>query len=204
MPPTEKPCRACGRVLPLASFNRYRQNADGRQHKCRQCFAAYNAQRAAAFAQRAADLPPTKFCTRCERTLPASAFYRVRSAKDGLSGYCRECCARYARSPTGRDVQAKQRGSRKRRLWAAEYKAAGGDRANAGRHRGRYPERIAARWALREAVRTGRIARADRCEGCGARARTEGHHHRGYDRAHWLDVQWLCKRCHAVVDRKPT
>ena len=28
----------------------------------------------------------------------------------------------------------------------------------------------------------------------------EGHHHKGHDREHWLDVIFLCKRCHAALD----
>lgn len=37
--------------------------------------------------------PATKWCSRCERTRPASAFYRNKRRRDGLQTYCSECKA---------------------------------------------------------------------------------------------------------------
>lgn len=59
-----------------------------------------------------------------------------------------------------------------------------------------------ARRAVHNAVRRGALTKKP-CLRCGfdedARL-IEAHHYRGYDREHWLDVQWLCSRCHAEVD----
>ncbi len=39
------------------------------------------------------------------------------------------------------------------------------------------------------------------CEACGE-LEVEGHHHKGYDREHWLDVIWLCIVHHVQAERK--
>jgi hypothetical protein len=35
--------------------------------------------------------PLMKVCSRCERSLPFSAFYRNKSKRDGVESYCKEC-----------------------------------------------------------------------------------------------------------------
>lgn len=56
-----------------------------------------------------------------------------------------------------------------------------------------------ARVAMAYAVRSGRLVRGP-CVVCGD-PNTEGHHHAGYEREHWLDVTWLCMPHHKVVHR---
>ena len=58
-----------------------------------------------------------------------------------------------------------------------------------------------ARRAVHNALRSGKLSKAP-CELCGIDDERvlEAHHYQGYDEAHWLDVQWLCVRCHAKVD----
>ncbi len=33
----------------------------------------------------------TKFCPKCEQTLPTTSFFKNKSRRDGLQGYCKEC-----------------------------------------------------------------------------------------------------------------
>ena len=40
-----KTCSECGRSLPLSEFNKNRNNKDGYQDRCRECFSKYNAAR---------------------------------------------------------------------------------------------------------------------------------------------------------------
>lgn len=42
---TTKVCNKCGRELPLSEFNKCRENKDGLQGTCRQCFSEYNKNR---------------------------------------------------------------------------------------------------------------------------------------------------------------
>ncbi|MBS5866222.1 MAG: hypothetical protein KIC37_07730 [Coriobacteriaceae bacterium] len=73
-----KTCSECGRSLPLSEFNKNRNNKDGYQDRCRECFSKYNAARYAknparykAFARNRRELHPEKdFETRvkaCEK-----------------------------------------------------------------------------------------------------------------------------------------
>jgi hypothetical protein len=58
--------------------------------------------------------------------------------------------------------------------------------------------------AVKYALTTGKLVRPAKCSHCGkwpgknkrGRSKIEAHHHKGYDRAHQLDVVWLCSRCH--------
>lgn len=59
-----------------------------------------------------------------------------------------------------------------------------------------YPERSRAREAVHTAVRYGKLIRPEHCSRCGVQCKPDGHHHNGYAREHWLDVVWLCRRCH--------
>ena len=62
--------------------------------------------------------------------------------------------------------------------------------------------------AVRKALREGSLSRPVHCSQCGKHrselqqsngrySSIEGHHHRGYEYEHALDVVWLCKKCHA-------
>jgi hypothetical protein len=64
-------------------------------------------------------------------------------------------------------------------------------------HRERYPQRIAARQTLKNAILLGKVRRCTRCEECGAKTFTEGHHD---DYAKPFYVTWLCRRCHARLE----
>jgi len=72
------------------------------------------------------------------------------------------------------------------------------------RHRRRtQPLRMGARRAVQRAVERGELLKPDLCEGCGDPTPPEalhGHHHKGYARSHWLDVRWVCVRCHVDLE----
>ena len=59
--------------------------------------------------------PPSKTCTKCGRTLPATVefFYRQSVSKDGLQHWCRECAREYARKRNLRRYPGSQRAAAK-------------------------------------------------------------------------------------------
>lgn len=60
----------------------------------------------------------------------------------------------------------------------------------------------AARQAVARAVRETRLVRPKACSKCGlTRGVIQAHHHKGYEPAHQLDVQWLCAVCHFAVHK---
>jgi predicted transcriptional regulator len=63
--------------------------------------------------------------------------------------------------------------------------------------------RSQARRAVQRAVESGRITKPAACQRCDSptpAAALHGHHHRGYDPAHHLDVRWLCVGCHVEAE----
>lgn len=65
--------------------------------------------------------------------------------------------------------------------------------------RARNPHKQQARMLLAKALRTGEVIRPSYCAHCGIHTKPDGHHH---DYAKPLDVQWLCRSCHADLHRK--
>lgn len=57
-----------------------------------------------------------------------------------------------------------------------------------------------ARLAIYEAVRDGRVLRSRSCSECLKYCKPDAHHHKGYARENWLNVKWLCEKCHAAQD----
>lgn len=51
--------------------------------------------------------------------------------------------------------------------------------------------------AVNMAVKAGKLTRPTKCERCGkGRREIIAHHHKGYAKKNWLNVQWLCHSCH--------
>jgi hypothetical protein len=61
---------------------------------------------------------------------------------------------------------------------------------------------VKAKETLNQAVRVGRIIKQP-CEVCGA-TKVQAHHHKGYAKKNWLNVQWLCSKHHQLIHKKMT
>jgi len=61
-----------------------------------------------------------------------------------------------------------------------------------------YPIQTAARRILRNAVRGGRLQKAQQCQGCGSASLLHGHH---ADHSQPLNIEWLCSVCHGQRHR---
>jgi hypothetical protein len=77
------------------------------------------------------------------------------------------------------------------------YGASAKGRAAQTRSRKRHLDRIAARNAVNNAIAAGTLIRLP-CVKCGKKA--EAHHHKGYARKDWLDVQFLCPKHHEEAE----
>jgi hypothetical protein len=121
-----------------------------------------------------------KQCAKCKTT--DGKFVRFSKSVSGKEYFhCRKCnadrCRRYRATPNG----AMKCREAVYRSWERE------------------PEKQAARLLLNASVRKGLIARPDRCSKCGEVKKVEGHHR---DYSHPLEVEWVCRGCHADIERK--
>jgi hypothetical protein len=66
----------------------------------------------------------------------------------------------------------------------------------------RYPEKAAAQEAVHRAERRGNIVRPVVCTWCDVQPVAHAHHYLGYAPEHWLDVEYLCHKCHGLTRRK--
>jgi aspartyl/asparaginyl beta-hydroxylase (cupin superfamily) len=78
----------------------------------------------------------------------------------------------------------KKRESEKRREYRKRYEE-------------KYPEKYAAHIAVTRALRQGKLTKPDCCDECSQEGYVESHHD---DYSKPLEVRWLCKKCHAVLN----
>lgn len=96
--PTEKACRACGRVLPLSEFWGRQASKDGHSHYCKDCQTKKSKERKKRLRQRgfpAELIPAQNKCNHCERVLPQVMFYRDSTTRTGLDRWCIDCRKAY-------------------------------------------------------------------------------------------------------------
>jgi len=62
-------------------------------------------------------------------------------------------------------------------------------------HYHKHPEMYKAKAAVAAALERGDLVRGTECCSCGEIKPTVAHHW-SYEEEHWLDVVWICRRCH--------
>jgi hypothetical protein len=170
--PTTKPCKKCGKVLPLTAFPTRKSAKDGHRHECFTCNAAYHA---AYYSERREEWK-TKGAihyvqNRSRVAANSAAYYRA---------HREEYIARAREWVRAHPDQAKE-----------------SFRKSAHRQSKMRPDRVLALTAVHAATKKGTLIRQP-CQNCG-NPKSEGHHHLGYAPEHYLDVIWLCRRCHEDV-----
>jgi hypothetical protein len=126
----------------------------------------------------------TKVCFKCRQTSSLDSFYRHPGTKDGYLNKCKECSkidGRAYRKETAIERRAKEKERRKPRSRTREY------------HK-KFPERMAANYAVRKALKSGVLKRWG-CMCCDE-TKTEAHHP---DYSAPLSVVWLCRVHHAEI-----
>lgn len=164
-----------------------------------------------------------KICTKCGDEKPLEEFALLSKGKHGRHAQCKACARRYANERYKNDTVFREqlKAVSRIRVMKAYYSDLASSRAKARirahstnglerlriqsiKYRGNVEnrEKIKARSALNEAVRSGKINRPRTCStpGCG-NSNVTAHHHNGYDREHWFDVIWLCLICHKAAER---
>jgi hypothetical protein len=130
---------------------------------------------------------PLKKCNACGKRKPKSEYYH-------WHGTCKECDRVASMYNNIRHYMERRRYFRDRRQTPAGKATQIMARKLAHI---RTPEKDLARSRLRYAVKTGKISKPEICEqrDC-LNSKIEGHHYLGYDKEHWFDVMWLCRKHH--------
>lgn len=138
-----------------------------------------------------------KTCFKCLEDLPLSEFYAHPQMADQYLGKCKKCTRLDAAEDRRRNIERVRGYDRDRAK--LEHRKALRTRIVA-RWRAKYPERRRAQGVLSYALRMERIQRPVACQRCGNVPKRIEAHHADYSKP--LDVEWLCKPCHAIADRE--
>lgn len=142
-----------------------------------------------------------KRCRCCGLEKPLASFKRWARSKDGYRHDCQTCVStgKATRKPHGKKSAAERKAKRaqEREKAKAPHRRAA-HRKHVADWQARNPEAVAARAAVRKALKAGTIGKSKRCQvhGCYERDRIEGHH---FDYAHPLHVVWLCPSHHKAA-----
>lgn len=121
-------------------------------------------------------------CSRCKRRKSPKKFSR---RAEGYQSYCKPCMVEYRDEP---EHKSKQRGHERRHNGTAD-----------GR------QKVAARRAVRRAIKAGRLVRPTKCPEPGCQTPhepIEACHDNGYTKPHWEDIVWRCRACHRARDMR--
>lgn len=148
----------------------------------------------------------TKVCAKCKIEKAVDLFSLHKNRKGGRYPYCKEC-RRISHSKIAAIIAPKERIRR-----FENYQRIKSDpikyskmlkqmRETNKRSIIAHPDRMRARAALINAVRTGVLVRPKFCSECQCECKPHAHHD-SYLMENALKVRWLCRKCHMAHHRK--
>lgn len=176
--PAFKTCNSCNEAKPLSQFSKNRNNKDGLNYYCKSCASA-------------------RYKQWREENQEKRSQYMREWHKANL-----EHETRYARERYRNDEEYR----RKVLEWQRKYRLRPEvqERHWLGKKAKGFQNNITrAHTTVSRAVRRGILPPAWSmvCDGCDETQAAHWHHHKGYDRKHWLDVIPLCLDCHGKEHR---
>lgn len=152
-----------------------------------------------------------KPCSKCKQNKQLSEFHKNRSKNDGFQDYCKSCdkirLREYLKTAKGKAANLKAvknyQETVKGKVAHRRYKQSRKGRAAQKLFREHHQNYIKAIRSINSAVIAGKLSRPDtlQCHYCPNQAQ-EYHHHKGYEKEHWLDVLPACRKCHDIKHRK--
>lgn len=147
-----------------------------------------------------------KTCTKCGVEKALDRFHVSQLGAQGRTAACKECRKTAASIRYGHQrsqIIEKTRKYREEhpddvRRWSREryYRDPEAAKDAQREARSREPNKAKARNAVDKAVLAGRLVKPDTCADCRTAGLPLDGHHESYDPSRWLDVVWLCRRCH--------
>lgn len=150
-----------------------------------------------------------KPCSKCGAEKPLTEFYRQCTSPSGHRSQCKDCIRIFNQSASAKAAQRKGRkkydSSTHGKARRKAYRQTNIGRENAlqavKKHQAKYPEKRNAAAAVNNAIQSGGMIRPNECSRCGSKKEIEAHHW-GYEKENWLDVAWLCRKCHRESHKK--
>lgn len=160
-----------------------------------------------------------KVCRVCNQEKELTEFYKDKYTPDGLTRSCKEC--NKSNSKTYKDAHKEQEAARMQKYqqehrdelldYARKYREENAEAYRAMRKASRiknkatndafeldrklnHPEKNQARWAVKQALKTGKLIKGP-CAICGTTENIEAHHW-SYAKENWLNVIWWCQPHH--------
>lgn len=144
-----------------------------------------------------------KVCKKCGLEKDLSEFYKKPNMADGHLNHCITCVKAYEKERRAKvadhlKAYEKSRANLPHRVQARKDYAkteAGKSSHNKANnlYRHKHSFRYVAHYAVRNAVRDGKLIKATSCSTCGSTKKIEGHHDNYLEP---LVVRWLCEDCH--------
>lgn len=153
-----------------------------------------------------------KVCFKCGVEKPLSDFYKHSRMKDGHLNKCKECTKvdtkenrelnedyykEYDRNRPNHVERIANNRERNHKLKEEDYET--WTLLNKNRldnYRNKYPNKNKAHNAVNNAIRDGRLFKSEVCQCCGVKMDKLEGHHESYEEDQWLNVIWLCDKCH--------
>ena len=163
-----KTCSGCGEAKSLSQFRPRPERPVGYHSKCRDC----------------------------ERERSRISMAKKRAEDPEFRARQREASRQWREDPKNQDRVRQTKSTAAQRKRVREY-----SKHYRTTSEGRLKER--ARSAVNMAIQRGDLVRPEECSRCekkpgkarDGRSLIRAHHHNGYDKAHWLDVEWVCASC---------
>lgn len=158
-----------------------------------------------------------KVCFKCGAEKPLSKFYKHPKMKDGHVNKCKECnkkdvrenrAARkdyyqeYDRNRPNHDGRVARSNIREKELYKTDEAFRQSVLERKKKWEDNNPQKRKAQDAVNNAVRDGRLIKSHKCEHCGTSEKKIQGHHWSYEPECWLDVIWLCSRCHGKEHKR--
>lgn len=214
-----KRCSSCEQDKPLSEFGNHTRSKDGKRSQCKQCESDYRNKestkdrlREYQREYRVANADKLKASEKAWREAnPDKAAASSRRYRERNPERARANAQRWRENHPDRAKEAERKTDFNRRGRRADQYANNREerlaqnqawkdrsREHIGEYNRAYYEahkiEHAARLAVRKAIQRGDLVKSDICNRCPAPA-VIGHHH-SYEPEYWLDVEWLCKKCH--------
>lgn len=146
--------------------------------------------------QSGGEVDPLRVARVCGNKACAKTFYPLRRhVRRGRGRFCSRSCASVV-SGLRCHVLHPQSGEANHNFkgWCSRNK-----RAYVDRFRAKYPEKARAHDVVKNALEKGILVRPESCQRCGVPCHPHGHH---FDYSKPLDVLFVCRPCHRIVDRE--